>query len=295
MITFSPCGGRIASTSRDGTIRLWCVQTGAVLNVFDNSGASRLAIAFSPCGNHVIAASQDNTLRLWNALTGELGHVLKGHTDPIRGVVYSPSGHQIATSSKDRTVRLWNAVTGEQLFTLGHPEEVRRVKYTPDGHEITSMSLSEGFLRFWDPQSGRQLNQSGIYSANISDCCYSPDGNYIATVSFGGYLQLWGRSADDLVEVFRTETGTAFEIEWRQGSQHMYLTTGTFGCMRVWQLMADNGTFQLRLLWSLNKKELFLSDANLCGAIGLSPVDLELVKQRGATTDSKGDSIVIEQ
>ncbi|KAF9909800.1 hypothetical protein EC991_007971 [Linnemannia zychae] len=295
IMAFSQCGERIASTSSDGTVRQWCAQTGAALNVFDNPGVPRLAIAFSPCGNHIIASGKDNTLRLWNALTGEPSLVLDGHTDFIYRVVYSPSGHQIATSSNDRTVRLWNAETGEQLFTLEHAEEAFSVMYSSDGQELISCSLTEGKLFRWDPQSGEQLCQNGIEVVNIITFCYSPDGNQIATISFEGYLQLWNRSTEVFVEVFRTEIGVAIDVEWKQGSQHMYLITSELECKRVWQLMAVDGTFQLRLLWSLGKKELSMLGANLCGAVGLSPIDLKLVKQRGAAADTEDNLTAKEE
>ncbi|KAF9912561.1 hypothetical protein EC991_009986 [Linnemannia zychae] len=293
-LAFSPCGKRIASSCSDGTVRQWCVQTGATLHVFDNRAVPNLAVAFSPCGNHIAAASKDNTVQFWNALTGEPGHVLEGHTDHICNVVYSPSGRQIATSSADRTVRLWNAETGEQLFTLEHPKVVEHVMYSPDGKELLSISDCKGY--WWDPQSGRHLDLNGI-DDDIGCCCYSPNGNHIAVISTDEYLKLWDRSTDDFAEVFRAKIGFVIEVQWKQGSQYMYLITDDLDHKRVWQLMADDGTFQLKLLWSLGNKELFLLDANLCGAIGLrsSPVDLKLVEQRGATINSESDSPVKEE
>ncbi|OAQ23381.1 hypothetical protein K457DRAFT_36566 [Linnemannia elongata AG-77] len=41
------------------------------------------------------------------------------------------------------------------------------------------------------------------------------------------------------------------------------------------------------VLWSLGRNELSLADANLSGAVGLLPVDIKLVKQRGAITESE--------
>lgn len=57
--------------------------------------------------------------------------------------------------------------------------------------------------------------------------------------------------------------------------------------VRVCKLVeSDSNKFGLRLLWTgaLGEKVLFLADANLTGAVGLGPGDLEMVKQRGASS-----------
>ncbi|KAF9118360.1 hypothetical protein BGW39_001252, partial [Mortierella sp. 14UC] len=287
MLAFSPCGKRIATSSRDGTVRQWCVQTGAVIHVLDNLAENFLRIAYSPCGNHIIATSEKKTFRIWNAQTGELNLILEGHTDCITNMAYSPSGHQIATCSEDETVRLWDANTGEQLFVLENPKGALQAIYSPDGQQLISISIVDSWLRIWDPQSGEIIGRTDLAGLGILCCCYSPNGKFIATVNGDGCLRLWDLSSGGFVSVFRSKVGSITALQWRQSSEHMYLTTEGLGFIRVWRLVEEEGgTFDLRMVRSLGEKELSLANAKLCGDIGLSPVDLKLVKQRGAIIDS---------
>lgn len=290
-LTFSPCGKRIVSTSGDGTVRQWSVQTGLALHVFDNPAAYAYTVAYSPCGTHIIAGGGGNTVRLWNALTGESSLALEGHTDHINNVAYSPSGHRIATCSIDKTVRIWDVETGEQLFCLNHPEGVFQSMYSPDGQELISISIADGGIRSWDPQSGELIDREEMSGHRVVRGCYSPNGKLIATGNVDRYLRLWDRSSGVCVEVFRCKIGLLGGIQWRQSSERVYLATQGPGFVRMWQLLEkEDGVFDLQLLWSLGEKELSLEGTNLIDAVGLSPVDLKLVEQRGAIAVSSIES-----
>ncbi|KAF9541312.1 hypothetical protein EC957_003214 [Mortierella hygrophila] len=293
-VRFSPCGKRVASVSGHD-VQLWCAQTGECLRIFKGHTSYGLTVAFSPSGHQLVSGGQDLTLRTWDVETGEPKFILEGHTDAIMEVVYSPSGHQIASCGDDGTARLWNAETGDLLFTMEHPEGLTQAIYSVDGQELVSISPGDGILRYWDPKSGQPIvRQEEIY-LNITCCCFSPDGNLIASGDRDGLFRLWDRSTGAFERVFQSMIGLTLEIQWRQDSEGMHnLATIDMGSVRVWKLIEkETGGYSLLLLWSSGRKELSLEDANICGesegsgAVGLSPNDLELMKQRGAITELK--------
>jgi WD40 repeat protein len=69
-VAFSPGGHTLASSTADGTIRLWDVTD--------------------------------------PAHPRPLGQSLTGSTGPAYSVAFSPDGHTLASSSIDGTIRLWN-------------------------------------------------------------------------------------------------------------------------------------------------------------------------------------------
>ncbi|KAF9147856.1 hypothetical protein BG015_010431 [Linnemannia schmuckeri] len=289
-VAFSPCGQKIVSAGDDTTVRLWCARTGVSLQVLKGHTECVVGVAFSPCGRQIVSCSNDRTLRTWDIETGASGHILEGHIDTVRGATYSPSGHQIASCSDDKTLRLWCAQTGTQLFVMDHSAEVDRVAFSPDGQELVSVSMSYSELCCWDPQFGGRLEKLDLEakSYGVFCCCYSPIGKQlVVTAGTDGMMRVWDRSSDHghWLEVFQTMVGIIFKIQWRQSNfEDSYLVTLGVGSIRVWRLVEVKGSYSLRLVWSMGKKELSFENTNLCGAVGLSPVDLKLAKQRGAIT-----------
>lgn len=67
------------SGSRDQTIQLWDVATGALLQTLEGHTDSVTSVAFSPNGKQVVSGSDDETVRLWDAATGALLQTLEGY------------------------------------------------------------------------------------------------------------------------------------------------------------------------------------------------------------------------
>ncbi|KAF9909822.1 hypothetical protein EC991_007993 [Linnemannia zychae] len=290
-LAFSPCGQRVTSSSCDGTAMQWCVQTGAALHIFKNQAERAAGVTYSPSGHQITTAGENNTVQLWDALSGEPLFALEGHTDRAYNMVYSPCGYQIATSSEDGTVRLWDACTGEQQFVLKHPGAVGEVIYSPDGQELVSVMIDIDGPRFWDPRSGEPIDRGNMGEFGILSCHYLPSVSLLATGDTGGYLRLWDRSSGDYIEVFQLTVGVGAGIELGYSSELICLVTQGCGQIRFWQLIVkESNQFALRLLWGLGENELTLLDANLCGAVGLSPSDLKLVEQRGAIIEQDTDA-----
>ena len=64
---FSPDGRRVATSSRDKTIKLWDMSTGQDVFTLRGHTAGVISLAFSPDGNLLVSGGVDNTARVWNA------------------------------------------------------------------------------------------------------------------------------------------------------------------------------------------------------------------------------------
>ncbi len=114
-VAVSPDGALLAASGEGGTLVLFDVQTGAVLQsleghategtVYDNGVRS---IAFTPDGNTLISAGDDKQIILWQRQHQQF--VLQKRLsaeDKVRAVAISPDGKLLATGDASGVISLW--------------------------------------------------------------------------------------------------------------------------------------------------------------------------------------------
>ena len=115
-VSFSPNKKFIAANSKDGTVRLWNLQSEELKTL--SSHESRItSVVFSPDGTLIATGSEDGTVRLWN-LEGKELKMFSSHEGRITSVVFSSDGTLIATTSKDGTI-LWD-LQGNNIAEFSH-------------------------------------------------------------------------------------------------------------------------------------------------------------------------------
>jgi WD40 repeat protein len=109
-LSFSPDGRTLASSSADGSSRLWDVATRQPLGDplrANTSAASANNVAFSPDGR--LLASTASITVLWDLETQPpLGRPLVGHTSLVVGLAFSPDGKTLASAGFDKSIIIWD-------------------------------------------------------------------------------------------------------------------------------------------------------------------------------------------
>lgn len=113
-------------------MRLWAVETGQCLRVFNNGRVRGLDL--DARNERVLCAELDHSLQCWDLKVGRCLQVLEGHTDGVYSASFDPTQRRALSGSRDTTLRLWDLETGRCLRVFsGHNYHVHSVRWNMDG------------------------------------------------------------------------------------------------------------------------------------------------------------------
>jgi Tol biopolymer transport system component len=189
-LAYAPDGRTLASTSSDGTIRLWDAAGKKQLEEFRLPGGDILgSAAFSPDGKLLAAGSWSSfSVRVWDLASGkQVAELTPGYGYRVQ---FSPDGTLLAAGSLN-TVQLWDVATWQSAGALsGHTAEVYSFAFAPDGRAL-AVGTADGTLCVWDLAQKRKIASRKGHTSNVEFVAFSPDGGRLATCGADGTVRLW--------------------------------------------------------------------------------------------------------
>ena len=203
---FSPDSKTIATGSSDGTARLWDVDTGENLKIFNmehtkhrNEFVRIYPPKFSPDGKTLAFRSNHNTLWLWDTQQQYIVRTIPGEHYHIKDFVFSNDGKILATRSKTEAVHLWNTKTGRHINTLTGLTNF--ITFSPDGN-ILATSL-DNWVELWSTNTGEKLNELFIPNACNTKIMWTEGGNpFTITIHQNESVSLWDLTTGQHIQAF---------------------------------------------------------------------------------------------
>lgn len=191
-LAFSPDGSVLASSSLDGTVRLWDVNVGAELNVLAGHTDRVMDVVFSPDGSRVVSGSWDGSAILWSTANGsQLASY--AHNAEIDHVAFSPDGSRVVTGGRnpdaagglDGLAVVWDAASGTEIAAIQLYGPVSGVALVTNGMLVVATqgkdcSLGGGGVEVYDVASGSLARTLEGHSEWINALAVSPGGAFFA-------------------------------------------------------------------------------------------------------------------
>ena len=161
-IEFSPSGEIVASSSRDGTVRLWTTVTGESLvtiagdqnseisNMNWTSDDRRLAITYQ--------SKKSWKLMVWDVPTGQ--PIINQSFPDIILLECSPNGRTFLTLDHELKLQIWDVDSKQLTHTLTPaltPTESFTVSFVANGQRIVTASASKA-IQLWDVATGKLID-----------------------------------------------------------------------------------------------------------------------------------------
>ena len=225
---------RLASASRDRSVRLWDAGSMRCMQVLGPLEDEVTAVAWGPDGR--LATLAKGMVRVWDLARGIVVAEAYAGTAPARCVswVGAPSpGGRLAVGCADGCIRL--LTPGASLLGLlgGHAGEVRCVAQAGDGTVIAS-GADHGDVALW---SGRELalltRLKGHQGAVRSVAC-SPDSRWLASAGDDSTVRLWDIAARAPAAVLRDHRRGVSEVAWSPDGA-VLASRGEDRTVRLWR------------------------------------------------------------
>lgn len=189
-IALSPDGEHLASASDDGTVALLWLPELSVLHILAAHEDGACSVAFSRDGSLLASGGHDGAIRLFAVPSGRGVAKIEAHSAAVWGLGFCPEGFLLSAGSDGRAV-MWDLSKGRAVRVLAPGvKRVREARLRPGGGLI-ALATSDTKVFLWSEGEEAFIGRLLGHKAPLWAVTFSPNGEYLATLSAAGRLILW--------------------------------------------------------------------------------------------------------
>jgi len=149
--SFDPAGAHLATSSGDGTIKIWDFLGSRCLTTLEEHTSVVWDCRFHfEAAQFVASCSMDHTVKLWDVEHSRCRQTYRGHVDSVNCVAFQPFSNHIVSASGDKTISFWDCRSALCVQTFyGHRNSINHVAFNRRSDAIASCD-ADGIVKVWD-------------------------------------------------------------------------------------------------------------------------------------------------
>jgi guanine nucleotide-binding protein G(I)/G(S)/G(T) subunit beta-1 len=190
---------QILTSSGDQSCMLWDIETGTLVDRFDDHAGDVMSLCPSPTDKSVfISGGCDTTCKLWDIRTARCIKTFVAHTSDVNSVHFFPNGQLFASGSDDASCRLFDIRAYRELKTYietsapggGAMCGITSVTFSNSGRFLIA-GYDDYHVRVWDTLKGNVISGLVGHDNRVSCVGMNRDGTAMATGSWDSLLKVW--------------------------------------------------------------------------------------------------------
>ena len=181
---------RLASSSKDSTIRVWDATSKRIELVLTGHKGSVSCVRWGGTGN-IYTSSHDKTVKIWSSATGQLVNTLSSHSHWVNHLALS-TDFVLRTAYHDEkgSSSIPSTLEAKRKKALERFDTAATISGALVERLVTA---SDDFTIFlWHPStSTKPIARLQGHQKQVNHVTFSPDGLLIASSSFDNHIKLW--------------------------------------------------------------------------------------------------------
>ncbi|KAG8922401.1 hypothetical protein FRC02_011893 [Tulasnella sp. 418] len=241
-IHINPKAPRLASSSKDGTVRIWSTATRMTEYTLGGHTAAVNVVRWGGVGNGVLyTAGSDRCIRVWDADGGKLLHILKDHAHWVTTLTLS-TDFVLRTGPFDHTAKQPSSDEEAQRLALERYESI------VSNHPETLISGSDDHTLFlWKifPPNASSVSSTSSkikptarltgHQSQVSHVAFSPDGRWAASAGWDRSIRIWEGRTGKYICTLRGHIAPVYRLAWSADSR-LLISASKDSTLKIWSL-----------------------------------------------------------
>lgn len=224
---------RLASASRDYTIRVWDAVGRQTDMALTGHKGSVTCVRWGGKGQ-IYSSSHDKTVKVWDATKGNLVHTLTSHAHWVNHLALS-------TDFVLRTGYFDHKGKKEVPETVDAKRQKAQERYDAavalaGGMERLVTASDDCTMYLWEPAtSTKPLQRMVGHQKQVNHVTFSPDGTLIASAGFDNHIKLWSAKDGKFLFTLRGHVGPVYQCCF-SGDSRLLVSASKDTTLKAWDV-----------------------------------------------------------